>query len=260
MLGGWGESTDRYADQIEPKNEKDYNDLAEDCLNKLEQWRKDQDGWLKVDISNSEVKLYERPLEGYVIPMFRIEGILPASAEEALKHNEEAPLEIRQKWDKLIEHFEVVEKINENIDVIYARYKGFYPIAKRDVVAFRCIRKFEDGTCVVFGHSIVNNKYPKDNQFVRAKGISGTFYIPIKGEPYKCHIIRLALVDPMGFIPSWAVALGKKKSCRRYPSDCKYSTAKIWLQQKTIAPQIHRKRNRIQFRRILRISRILRKF
>lgn len=147
----------------------------------------------------------------------RLEGILPASPQEALKLIDDAPASLKQKWDPLFDSYEVVEKVTPNIDVIYNTFKAVFPVSKRDSVALKCFKVLNDGTHVVYGQSISHYKKPITNQYVRAKGMSALFCVPIPGEPNKCRMIKMTLANPMGSIPLWVINLMKTKSAEGIP-------------------------------------------
>lgn len=75
--------------------------------------------------------------------------------------------------------------INSDIKVFYAVYKGVFPVAERDFVAFRTNKRLPDGTWVSFGHSILHPDQPVQSNPVRAKGKVGMYCEPVPGTPKK---------------------------------------------------------------------------
>lgn len=65
--------------------------------------------------------------------------------------------------------------------MFYAVYKGVFPVAERDFIAFRTNKKLANGTWVTYGHSILHPSQPIQSSPVRAKGKMGMYCEPVPG-------------------------------------------------------------------------------
>eukprot|EP01124_Arcella_intermedia_P015119 TRINITY_DN21640_c0_g1_i1.p1 TRINITY_DN21640_c0_g1~~TRINITY_DN21640_c0_g1_i1.p1 ORF type:complete len:212 (+),score=60.07 TRINITY_DN21640_c0_g1_i1:399-1034(+) len=76
----------------------------------------------------------------------------------------------------------------------------------------KCRLLQQDGTICFYGQSIKYQKKPQSRTYVRAKGYSALWLSPIPSDPYKCLMVRMTLVEPMGSIPLWLITMGKNKT------------------------------------------------
>jgi hypothetical protein len=86
-----------------------------------------------------------------------------------------------------------------------------YPISDRDFIAFRETKILNDGTYVNLGHSINYSDKPIIANPVRAKGKVAIYHTPIPGNPYRCHMTKYILTDPMGGIPKFMLTVAHKQ-------------------------------------------------
>jgi len=211
---GWasGKVEEFYPDEQTPTNKEEFVKLANSVYRDLEQWRSDKSEWVSIRHDTPDVELYERAMPGYDLPMFRIEGTLPASVSEVVKLIDTTNIEVKKRYDRLIDVYEVIEQVTDDICVIYAQYRAIFPVSNRDFTAMKVLKKLPDGTCVVFGQTINHKLKPRSNAFVRAKGIIGFYCFPVPGQPFQTKVLGLFLVSPMSYIPGWVINLVKSKS------------------------------------------------
>jgi len=209
---GWGKVEPFYPDEETPKTHDDYIQLAEECFQQLEKWRNSLEGWTPIQHGVSGVYFYEQVVPGFSLPMFRVEGTLPAAVHEVFPLIDTNDIEKKKEYDTFIQHAEVLEQITPDICAVYVQYGAIYPVARRDFAAMKAKRELPDGTWVAFGQSINHKDRPRTDAFVRAKGKVGFYCSPIPGTPYTTKILGILLIDPMAYIPTWIINMVKSQA------------------------------------------------
>lgn len=90
---------------------------------------------------------------------------IPADVIHEVLYN----LDTRAKWDHGGKDMHVVEKINDELDVIYFWAKAPPTVTNREFLQSRLTRTLDDGTLVIIYRSIKHDKHPEQpKKFVRA--------------------------------------------------------------------------------------------
>jgi len=197
-----------YEDEKSPTTIEDFRILRDEMFEQIETLKNSE--WIFVDQGVPGVNFYKKQVEGYPIEMLRIETEVDGTPQEVSQFHDECTPEERATFDPQIKHFEVLEKFGDEVLIIYAIFKGMIPVADRDFIAFRATKVLDDGTYVNLGHSINYSKKPITANPVRAKGKVAIYHYPVCGNPYKCHMVKYVLTDPMGSIPKFLVAVAHK--------------------------------------------------
>jgi len=155
------------------------------------------------------VIVYEKPFSGEALPILRSEAVFPGTPEEVMSVVQSLDEEEIRKLEPDLADFELLERVNESLVVVYIRYNTPKFVTSRDSIFFRATKTLDDGTLVCFGKSMLHDKKPITKQYIRAKGYSAYFMIPVG--KMKTRLIRLILVNPMGNIPTFVINIGKKK-------------------------------------------------
>jgi hypothetical protein len=200
-----------YEDEKSPVTIDDYRLLREEMYQQMEILKNSE--WIYADQGIPEVKFYKKQVEGYPIEMLRIETEVDGTPQEVSQFHDECTLEERLAFEPQIKHHEVLARFGDEVIIIYVIFKGMYPVADRDSVAFRATKVLSDGTYINLGHSINYSSKPIVSNPVRAKGKVAIYHYPVPGNPYRCRMAKYILTDPMGNIPKFAVALAHKKIC-----------------------------------------------
>eukprot|EP01124_Arcella_intermedia_P020271 TRINITY_DN2775_c7_g1_i1.p1 TRINITY_DN2775_c7_g1~~TRINITY_DN2775_c7_g1_i1.p1 ORF type:complete len:348 (-),score=71.42 TRINITY_DN2775_c7_g1_i1:30-1073(-) len=210
---GWGSAPEPfYPDEKSPSSAQDYTSLAEESWGALESYRNSLEGWTPVQHDTPGVQLFEKPTPDSSLPMFRVEGTLPASLDEVYPMLNSDDIQEKKKYDTFIKTSEVIEQVTSSVSVVYLQYNGMLTVAGRDFIAMKANRELEDGTKVIYGQSINHKARPITNAFVRAKGKFGFYCSPVKGEPFVTRIFGILSLNPMAYIPAWLINLGKAQA------------------------------------------------
>jgi hypothetical protein len=148
-----------------------------------------------------EVFKFRLPSGLYKLKAFvDVNGITPA-----VVHNVLYDIEERVKWDSGGKDMQVVEKINDNLDIIYFWAKAPPGFSNREFLQSRYSRIDSDGTHYICYRSVKHDKFPETKSKVRAyTQLSGYVIRPKEGG---CRVTFLSNNDIKGTCPGWVINL-----------------------------------------------------
>eukprot|EP01130_Rhizamoeba_saxonica_P015029 TRINITY_DN6662_c0_g1_i2.p1 TRINITY_DN6662_c0_g1~~TRINITY_DN6662_c0_g1_i2.p1 ORF type:complete len:231 (+),score=64.55 TRINITY_DN6662_c0_g1_i2:45-737(+) len=208
-MSWFGPQIEFYEEEASPKSVDDYLALSDACFEGIQKLLH-SDEWIPVT-DEKGVQMFEMDDNGAPIPLLRIETVFEGTPEELNEIQSSFNLEERKKYDPDIKELELLEKITDELCVLYSVVKTPSIVSDRDFAAFRMIKQLDDGTICAFGHTINHSKKPITSQAVRAKGLTALYMIPIDGGA-RTKAIKIMKIDPMGSIPKWVINMGKKNA------------------------------------------------
>lgn len=117
-------------------------------------------------------------------------------------------IETRVNWDHGGKDMQVVEKIDDELDVIYFWAKAPPTFTNREFLQSRLTRTLDDGTRVIIYRSVKHDKFPeKPKKFVRAYTKLSGYVIKPNPSGEGCRVTFLSQNDIKASIPSWVVNL-----------------------------------------------------
>nr|XP_043634410.1 protein ENHANCED DISEASE RESISTANCE 2-like isoform X2 [Erigeron canadensis] len=117
----------------------------------------------------------------------------------------------RSQWDFCFQKGSVIETIDIHTDIIHKQLnRDWLPwcMKRRDLLLHRYWRREENGTYIIFYHSVPHNKCPPKKGFVRARVKCGGYVIS-PGNQYKQSVVRHVLAIDW---KSWRPYLQKSSS------------------------------------------------
>jgi len=172
------------------------------------------EGWeyIETGISPDEVKLLEK-LDSNGLSCLKTVGKMPCPAKELFEFLNSEEMSVRQKWDSDIQEMRLVEKITNDVNVVYRTYKTPSSlISPREFVAIsgKYFSKNE-GVYYSYGTSVNHKAVNGNSKYVRANAIlTGFVTRPLPDKKNECLFVRIIHVDPKGMIPAWVISLSKK--------------------------------------------------
>eukprot|EP00128_Syssomonas_multiformis_P016817 Colp12_sorted_trinity150504_noHs@17771 len=109
------------------------------------------------------------------------------------------------EWEKTIREASIIEKVNENVDVVYMRYKSPVPylVADRDFVVLESREEKEDGSYTIGCRSVEREDVPtKGIGVVRGRVFKSGWHIQ-KINDTSSEVTFVAQADLGGWIPYW---------------------------------------------------------
>jgi hypothetical protein len=112
-------------------------------------------------------------------------------------------IETRVNWDHGGKDMQVVEKIDDELDVIYFWAKAPPTFTNREFLQSRLTRTLDDGTRVIIYRSVKHDKFPeKPKKFVRAYTKLSGYVIKPNPSGEGCRVTFLSQNDIKASIPS----------------------------------------------------------
>jgi hypothetical protein len=186
---GFGNSATFYEDEPSPNSPAEYEALSDKCFKEMLELKNNELGWEELPVNYDGIEFFQKPVDGYDLPMMKLSSILPASPEEVFDLIENATEEERKKYDPLLSHQEILEVINGNITITYQLIKAIFPLSNRDATGFKTHRIIDGGTYVVYGQTTTYKEKLFQRGCVRVKGKFAQFFEPLPGEKFKCRVI-----------------------------------------------------------------------
>lgn len=224
MLGGWFGGAAApvvpeplvYPECETPTSAADYEALATRKYQNFLDLVNSEDGWTRLEFlepGHTDIEIYDRVSPDSAINCTKTIAILPASPKTILELCKCTDVEALKQWDADVEQIKTIEKINENLQLVYSSYNAPYPVWKREFVAIRATQELSDGTCVSYGASVNHKDFPTPKEHVRGCiVVSGWHLKPVEGNPNATRCTRVVQLDPKGWIPSTVVNMFKNKS------------------------------------------------
>lgn len=222
MFSGWFGSAPAapeplvYPECESPQTPADYEALAARKFQHFLDLVNSDEGWTRLEFlepGHTDIELYDRALSDSSINCVKSVAILPASPKAVLELCKCTDVDTLKQWDAEVEQIRTVEKINDNIQLVYSSYNAPPPVWKREFVAIRATKELEDGTCISYGASVNHKDFPTPTDYVRGCiVISGWHLRPVEGNPNATRCTRVVQLDPKGWIPSSVVNMYKTKS------------------------------------------------
>jgi len=148
-----------------------------------------------------EVYKFRLPSGLYKLKAFvEVQNVTPEVVYDVLYDIDE-----RIKWDSGGKDMQVVEKISDNLDVIYFWAKAPPGFSNREFLQSRYFRIDSDGTHFICYRSVKHDKFPETKSKVRAyTQLSGYVIRPAEGG---CRVTFLSNNDIKGTCPGWVINL-----------------------------------------------------
>jgi len=121
-------------------------------------------------------------------------------------------IQILRKFDKDILQLNLIQEFKDSMEIVQTVYSAPFPVAGREALVLRAGKKQEDGVYISVNSSINDARVPDTTGYVRAAvSVAGWIITPIE-DGTKSHCIRIAQIDPRGWIPPFLTNLFKRKT------------------------------------------------
>jgi len=204
-----------------PITKEQYQDLSSRTLKMLLNLEKEtqEDGWIPIHVPEEGVELWEKPDRKTGISCVKSSGIINCPPKKFFYYAFNQDLVALQRWEPDLKEYKILERITDDIKVVYRNYSAPYGVTPREFIVLNAKSVLPDGTFLSYGRSINHKEGRYDSRYVRGfVPVSGFIVRPIKGEPNKCHCIRMAMLDPKGMIPPWVISIGKRRAATSFNS------------------------------------------
>jgi hypothetical protein len=196
-----------------PKSENEFRDLVQQKGSLLLSLVGDPK-WTPIDYLDeygniSDIRLFEIQYENNPIAVVKAVATLKAPAETIFKLVQSSKIDIVKQFDKDLMEIRPIKDIGDSVEVVQTIYSAPFPVSNRDFIVVRGSRKESDGTFLSINTSVNVPGVQEIPDFVRGACLVAGWIIRPDGE--QCHCMRVAQVDPRGWIPPFVVNLFKTK-------------------------------------------------
>ena len=183
-----------------------YSGVIERALPELEC----DEGWVQVK-TRDNVTVFKKRFSGESVVAFKAHGEIGAPMN--FVYRAVASVDHGTDWDKTMSECRTLQRLSDDAEVIYARYRSPVPfvVADRDFVYVECRRALLGGGG---GHIICQQSLAADKQHafempVPSRGVRGTIIKsgwlikPVGKDGLRSRLTFMAHVDIGGWIPVW---------------------------------------------------------
>jgi len=138
-------------------------------------------------------------------------AVLDASPETVARLVHSYDVKLLQQFDKDVYDIRKLQSYTDDLIVAQTLYSAPFPVAWRDAILLRSVIRLPDGTIQLINTSINDSRAEELSGYVRCYvKIAGWIIKPLE-DGKKSFCIRLAQIDPRGWIPPFVVNLFKRK-------------------------------------------------
>jgi len=170
------------------------------------------EGW-EAFFSDFGFKCYRRIKEGTTYK-YRTYGVIPSSAPDYFEFYRD--LNHWKTWDENVEELEILEKQNENVQIVYWSVKYPFPLSSRDYVYRRYSKYYESHKIWVVACKLCEHEKKKPT----SKRVRVTQYKLLQAlretPDGKCETFMEAYDDPQLSLPSWLVSWVTKTALPKF--------------------------------------------
>ncbi|CAG9330859.1 unnamed protein product [Blepharisma stoltei] len=176
------------------------NNEAVKAMQEAEKLAADSEGWEEIKLKVNTVKGSRRKAAGglYIV---RGEGDINRSAIEVIEYIKD--INRKAEYDDMFESGYVIEKLTDEMEIAYQKYKKTGPVSSRDLCLLQRRFDLEGGKIVAIAMSTTHPNCP-ETKFVRAHLYLGCFVLtPVS--PTVTHMVYMINVDIKGSIPKFII-------------------------------------------------------
>jgi len=202
-----------YPELPTPKTEPEFQQVFEDKVKLLTTLSQDPK-WVQIDYvdtdGKTDIKLYDMSIPDSAVSFVKTETTLNIAAKTLFRLVQSKLLATLKQFDKDLAAIKVVKEISSNLQILRTIYTAPFPVSDREFVVLRG-GQTEDGTFVSVNTSINYGNLIDLPSTVRGVCSVAGWIIRSIDENHS-HCIRVAQVDPKGWIPPLVVNLFKHKA------------------------------------------------
>jgi len=161
-----------------------------------------------------DMKLFDMVIENEPINCVKVVVTLNAPPDKIFSFIQSSDVKILQQFDKDLFDVKVIERFesdNNQLEICHVYYSAPFPVAWRDCVILRGVQKNSDGSVLSLNASINDARAEEPPSYVRAMVRIAGWIIKPTSDGKQSNCIRVAQIDPRGWIPALIVNLFKRK-------------------------------------------------